>query len=139
MKAMFNRVLAIFLMGVIFITTTGFGLLERSCLMNSKKTASVFEKSCCTKKKTTPAETDETIIKSAVCCQSQVHTVDINLAPAVEKVANLLEKAFFTVVEAAVRLFTSALHSAEAVLNAADSSPPLAGKDISIRHHSLLI
>jgi hypothetical protein len=140
MKTMFNRMLAIFLMGVIFITTTGFGLLEHSCLMSSKKSASVFEKKgCCAKKKSTSAHADGMVIKPAVCCESQVHTVDIDLAPIVEKVAIMLEKAFFTVLEMAVRLFTSVLQSTEAVLNSSDSSPPLAGRDISIRHHSILI
>lgn len=140
MKALFNRILAIFLMGVIFITTTGFGLLEHTCLMNKKKAALLIEqKGCCTKKKTALTSTDGTVIKSAVCCESQVHTIDIDLAPAVEKVANMLEKAFFAILESAVRLFASAQQSAEAVLNSANSSPPLAGRDISIRHHSLLI
>jgi hypothetical protein len=140
MKAMFRKGMAMMLIGVIFITTTGFGLLEHACLMSGKKSASLTEKkSCCTKKTNTATNTDGTIIKSAVCCESQAHIANFDLAPAVEKVANLLEKAFFTVLETAVRLFTSALQSAEAVLNSSDSSPPLAGKDISIRHHSLLI
>jgi hypothetical protein len=140
MKAMFRQVLAVFLMGVIFITTTGFGLLEHSCLMNGKKSASVLEKhSCCPKNKNTAAGTEGTIIKPAACCESQAHIANIDLAPVVEKVATFLEKTFFTVLETAIRMFVSVRQTAEAVLNCSDSSPPLAGKDISIRHHSLLI
>ena len=140
MKARFRQFLAIFLMGVIFITTTGFGLLEHSCLMNSKKSASVFEKqACCPKKQNTATDTAGTIIKPAVCCESQAHVANIDLAPAVEKVATFLEKAFFTIVETTIRMFVSVMQTAEAVLNSSDSSPPLAGKDISIRHRSLLI
>ncbi len=139
MKAMFRQMLAIFLIGVIFITTTGFGLLEHSCLMSGKKSASVFEKqSCCSKKKSSSA-IDGTVIKSSVCCESQAHVANVDLAPVVEKVATFLEKTFFTVLETAIRMFVSVWQTAEAVLNSSDSSPPLAGKDISIRHHSLLI
>ncbi len=140
MKAVFRKMLALFLMGVIFISTTGFGLLEHSCLMSGNKSASVFKKQgCCTKKKNTSDNSAGAIIKSDVCCESNAHVAAIDLAPVVEKVANFFEKAFFTVLETAIRLFTSALNSVQAVLNSADSSPPLAGKDISIRHHSLLI
>lgn len=140
MKVMFRQILAIFLMGVIFITTTGFGLLEHSCLMKSKKSASMFEKrACCPKKKNTSAATYGTIVKSAVCCESQAHIANVDLAPVVEKVATFLEKTFFTVLDTAIRMFVSVMQTAEAVLNSSDSSPPLAGKDISIRHHSLLI
>jgi hypothetical protein len=132
--------LAMFLIGVIFITTTGFGLLEHSCLMSGKKSASVMQKkSCCSKKTNSSDSSGGTILTSAVCCESQAHAANIDLAPVVEKVATALEKAFFTVLETVVRLFTSALQSAEAVLNSSDSSPPLAGRDISIRYHSLLI
>jgi hypothetical protein len=140
MKAMFRQLLAIFLMGVIFITTTGFGLLEHSCLMNGKKSASVLEKhACCPKKNNASDGTDTSVIKPAVCCESQANIANVDLAPVVAKVANFLEKTFFTVLETVVRMFVSAMQTAEAVLNSSDSSPPLAGKDISIRHHSLLI
>ncbi len=139
MKALFKKMLAMFLMGIIFISTTGFGLIEHTCLMSGSKSASVLEKQgCCTKKKET-ASADGTIIKSGVCCESNAHVASIDLAPAVEKIANYFEKAFFTILETVVRLFTAALDSAEAILNSSDSSPPLAGKDIIIRHHSLLI
>lgn len=140
MKAVFTKFLTFFLMGIIFLSSTGFGLIEHTCLVSRKKSASLFEKdACCAKKKNTSADSDNTVLKSKACCELEAHTATFDLAPIVEKVAGALSHLFFYVQDTLVGFGQAMLVASEAVFQYADSSPPLTGRQLSIRYHSLQI
>ena len=139
MKAVFTRIFTFFLIGVVFLSSTGFGLIEHTCLIRNKKSAALFEKKGCCARKTTSATTEETTLSSDACCESQTHVATFDLAPVVEKVAGFLSHVFFYVVDTLVGLFRTTVLSGQAFYQSADSSPPLTGRQLLIRYHSLQI
>ncbi|QHT65840.1 hypothetical protein GXP67_03745 [Rhodocytophaga rosea] len=139
MKAVFTKIITYFLLGVVFLSSTGFGLIEHTCLIRNKKSASLFEKEGCCARKTTSATTEETTISSNTCCESETHVATFDIAPVVEKVAGFFSHIFFYVIDTLVSLFHAMVLSGQAVYQSADSSPPLTGRQLLIRYHSLQI
>lgn len=127
------------LIGVVFLSSTGFGLIEHTCFIRNKKSASLLEKEGCCARKTSASKTDVTTLSSDTCCESETHVASFDMAPVVEKVAGFLSHVFFYVIDTLVGLFQAMLLSGQAVYQSADSSPPLTGRQLLIRYHSLQI
>jgi hypothetical protein len=139
MKVVFTKVFTFFLIGVVFLSSTGFGLIEHTCFVSSKKSASLFEKDACCSQTNTEADSHGTVLKSSACCESEEHLATFDLAPVVEKVAVSLSHVFFYVIDTLVSFFHTIVLSYQAVYQSGDSSPPLTGRQILIRYHSLQI
>lgn len=137
---MFKKFLTFFLMGLIFLSSTGFGLIEHTCIISRKKTALLFKTdSCCAKKKSTSPDTHETVLKNNACCELESHVATFDIAPVVEKVAGSLAHVFFYILDTFLSFGQAMLIAGEAVFKSSDSSPPLTGRQLSIRYHSLQI
>jgi hypothetical protein len=140
MQAVFTKIFTYFLIGVVFLSSTGFGLIEHTCLIRNKKSASLFEKEgCCARKSSAASKADGTMISNDACCDSETHVATIDVAPVVEKVAGFLSHVFFTVIDTLVSFFQAMLLNGQAVYQSSDSSPPLTGRQLLIRYHSLQI
>jgi hypothetical protein len=139
MKAVFTKIFTYFLIGVVFLSSTGFGLIEHTCLIRNKKSAALFETKGCCSRKSTPSKTDGTVLNSDACCETQSHVATFDLAPVVEKVAGFFSHVFFYVIDTLVSFCQAMLLSGQAVYQSADSSPPLTGRQLLIRYHSLQI
>jgi hypothetical protein len=139
MKAMFTKILTYFLIGVVFLSSTGFGLIEHTCFIRNKKSASLFEKKGCCARKTPASKADGTMLSSDTCCESETHVATFDIAPVVEKVAGFFSHVFFYVIDILAGFFQALLLSGQAVYQSADSSPPLTGRQLLIRYHSLQI
>jgi hypothetical protein len=139
MKAMCKKLFTFFLTGVIFISSTGFGLIEHTCLVTRTKSASVLNKHSCCPKNNTSDSHNNLVLKSDACCEVEAHIADIDLAPVVEKVAGFFSHVFYYVLDTFLNFFQALLLASEPVFNSSDSSPPLAGRELLIRHQTFLI
>ncbi|MBC7921943.1 MAG: hypothetical protein H7Z75_12745, partial [Ferruginibacter sp.] len=50
MKSVFHKVLCYLLASLVFVSSTGFGLVEHSCLVSGKKELLTGDKPCCSGK-----------------------------------------------------------------------------------------
>src|SRR5436305_11767386 len=72
MKSFILKTLSYLMVGVVFISSTGFGLIEHSCLMGGKKERMMMnEKSCCADKTgaLTTHQPEKVPQKKNACCE----------------------------------------------------------------------
>ncbi len=140
MKAVFRKIITFFLAGVVFISSSGFGLIDHFCFMNGKKSTALYEKQgCCVKKKSAATHGDGIVLTSGDCCAYDTHFLTIDAGPVIEKVSSYFINALQAVFSTIISFFHATLQSNDAAFSATDSSPPLTGRDILIRYHILLI
>jgi hypothetical protein len=142
MKTLRLKITTFFLIGVVFLSSSGFGLIQRTSLMSGKKRTALREtKGCCPTKAApnhcSPETLGDTILKADQCCKSGTEFFAIDLAPVVGKVGQFMSNLFYVVVDRFLALIKLNLLRNTAVHEATDSSPPLAGKQILLQKQTL--
>jgi hypothetical protein len=137
MKAIRSRIFAFLMIGVVLTLSTGMGLVEHTCLMSGKKTASAeHRKGCCAKKSTKAASHagDEATIKADNCCEVETQYIHVDFVSFQEKFAKLFANLYAMVAEKLVDVFNALVGKSDTACSYTNSSPPLAGRALLTRH-----
>jgi hypothetical protein len=144
MKTFILKTLSYLMVGVVFMSSTGFGLVEHSCLMSGKKERMLMsEKSCCTQKTVTLAShhPKKTAQKKSECCQveKEYSNVDFSTSTSIVQVfSKLLVDLSVAVLHVFSFLFNLLVEAFQSTVQMA-FPPPLSGRELLTLLHLLRI
>lgn len=137
------------LMAVVVLTTsTGFGVIERSCLMLGQKTYSLRQKAqpdACTKPHPQAPKPDgKPAVQKQPCCDDQTHYEHVSFAQVLaQKAADLTKTVADAAVKACVWLANGLVRAVLSLVDAPEDSSqaavPLSGRDLLRFVRTLLI
>ena len=143
MKAIIRKMFCYLLAGLVFVSSTGFGLVEHSCLMSGKEKVAVSEgQSCCSAKKSTKGhscQSRQASLEQDACCteETQHSKVDVSTS-LVQVMSDLLASLWVAVVSIFSFIFNSLIETVTASLHVSHS-PPRSGRSLLIFLHTFLI
>lgn len=133
MKTAIQKAFIYLMVGIIFMSSTGFGLLEYSCTMSGKtETAFLKKEGCCSKSKTTTVKHThgEPTIQKGKCCEEEEEYVNVDFsASLIQKTSTLLTALCIYIVNAFVSLFYSIFELFKSSMQLS-SSPPYSGRHL---------
>ncbi len=142
MKTFILKTLSYLMVGVVFMSSTGFGLVEHSCLMSGKKERMLMsEKSCCSQKTVLLAShhAKKTAQKKSECCQVEKEYSNVDLSTSfVQVFSKLLVDLSVTVLHVFSCLFNLLVEAFRSSIQIT-SSPPLSGRELLTLLHLLRI
>lgn len=143
MKAIIHKMFCYLLAGLVFISSTGFGLVEHSCLMSGKKKIVMSEgPSCCSAKKSTKdrsCQSRQTSLEEDACCTEATQHARVDVSTSlVQVMSNLLVSLCVAVISLFSFLFNSLVEALTASAQVSHS-PPLSGRALLIFLHTFLI
>lgn len=137
------------LMAVVVLTTsTGFGVIERSCLMLGQKTYSLRQKAqpeaCAKPHQQAPKPAEKPVVQKQACCDDQTRYEHVSFAQVLaQKAADLTKTVADAAVKTGVWLLNGLVQAVLAMLDAPEDSSqatvPLAGRDLLHFVRTLLI
>ena len=141
MKAIISKMFCYLLAGLVFISSTGFGLVEHSCLMSGKKKVVMSEgQSCCSAKQPTKAkalscQSQQSSLEQDACCSEETQHAKVDVSTSlVQVMSDLLASLCVAVISIFSFLFNSLLEAFTV-----SHSPPRSGRALLIFLHTFLI
>ena len=143
MKAIVRKVFCYLLAGLVFVSSTGFGLVEHSCLMSGKKKVVLSEdSSCCSAKKSTKGlscQSQSASLEQDECCTEVTQHARVDVSTSlVQAMSDLLASLCIAVISIFSFLFNSIIEAVTASVHVSHS-PPRSGRALLIFLHTLLI
>lgn len=131
------------LAGLVFISSTGFGLIEHSCLMSGEEKVILSDsQSCCSAKKSPkvfPSQSQQASLDQDECCTEETQYAKVDVSTSlVQAMSNLLASLCVAVVSIFSFLFDSVIEAFTASFHVSHS-PPLSGRALLIFLHTFLI
>lgn len=133
MKRILHQTLCLLMACIVLITSTGFGLVEHSCMMRGKKVtlAVVAEASHCQgcpdQKQTMTA--NKPVVKKTACCQDDQRYENVSFTSSISQLLAKFVKSVTDLALSGLQQFfdwlLQVLLPSESIALAADSSPPL--------------
>ena len=133
---------------VVLTTSTGFGVIERSCLMLGQKTYSLRQKAqpeaCARPHQQAPKPAEKPAVQKQPCCDDQTRYEHVSFAQVLaQKAADLTKTVADAAVKTGVWLLNGLVQAVLALLDAPEDSSqaavPLAGRDLLRFVHILRI
>ncbi|MES2734274.1 MAG: hypothetical protein V4714_21180 [Bacteroidota bacterium] len=142
MKSLIHTMFCYLLAGIVFVSSTGLGLVEHSCLMNGKKEMSMTSgKSCCSGKNVvcTAASAAKTTFQAEKCCKVETSYAHVDFSSSlVQVVSSLLASVCVAVLSTFSFLFNAFVESFTTSVNIS-LPPPLSGREWLILLQTFLI
>jgi hypothetical protein len=143
MKALIQKIFCYLLAGLVFVSSTGFGLVEHSCLMSGKERVLKSDsQSCCSARKATKvfaAQSAKASLEKEPCCTEETKYTNVDVSTSlVQAMSNLLASLCVAVVSVFSFLFNTLIEVFTASV-ASFHSPPLSGRALLIFIQTFLI
>ncbi|MDJ1494698.1 hypothetical protein QNI19_17300 [Cytophagaceae bacterium DM2B3-1] len=142
MRLLIHKIVAFFMLGVIFTVSTGMGFIEHSCQMKEEKVIVLSKKKSCCSAKTSceqPTSQSQTTFKKPACCEDKTVYLHIDLAGYSQKLTKFISLAFTAVVQNFFTLVHKLVINEEEACGYTNTSPPQTGRDTLTKKRTLQI